>query len=105
MPTMDALDANAKASEAAGILRCDLAMLKRAFGVKGAVFALYGITACFTALGLAMSLSRARVVYALALIVVCYVGVTAIKVSRRKYLESQATLAIDSAKRPKRSAS
>lgn len=80
-------------------------MLKRGLGVKGAVLALYGITACFTALGLAMSLSRARVVYALALIVVCYVGVTAIKVSRRQHLESQATLAIDSAKRPKRSAS
>jgi UDP-GlcNAc:undecaprenyl-phosphate GlcNAc-1-phosphate transferase len=80
-------------------------MLKRALGVKGAVFALYGITACFTALGLAMSLSRARVVYALALIVVCYVGVTAIKVSRRQHLESQASLAIDRAKPTKRSAS
>lgn len=80
-------------------------MLKRSLGVKGAVLALYGITACFTALGLAMSLSRARVVYALALIVVCYVGVTAIKISRRQYLESQATLAIDSAKTAKRPAS
>ncbi|MEQ9096927.1 MAG: MraY family glycosyltransferase [Phycisphaerales bacterium] len=80
-------------------------MLKRALGVKGAVLALYGITACFTALGLAMSLSRARVVYALALIVICYVGVTAIKISRRQYLENQASLAIDAANRPKRSAS
>jgi len=81
-------------------------MLKRSMGVKGAVLVLYGITACFTALGLAMSLSRARVVYALALIVVCYVGVTAIKISRRQFLESQATLAIDPANpSPKRSAS
>ncbi len=80
-------------------------MLKRSLGVKGAVFALYGITACFTALGLAMSLSRARVVYALALLVVCYVGVTAIKISRRQYLENQASLAIDRADRPTRSAS
>ncbi|MGD1914703.1 MAG: MraY family glycosyltransferase [Phycisphaerales bacterium] len=80
-------------------------MLKRSLGVKGAVFALYGITACFTALGLAMSLSRARVVYALALLVVCYVGVTAIKISRRQYLESQASLAIDRADEPARSAS
>ena len=52
-----------------------------------------------------MSLSRARVVYALALLVVCYVGVTAIKISRRQYLESQASLAIDRADQPTRSAS
>jgi hypothetical protein len=31
--------------------------------------------------------------------------VTAIKISRRQYIESQATLAIDPGKRPKRSAS
>ncbi|GIW74090.1 MAG: undecaprenyl-phosphate alpha-N-acetylglucosaminyl 1-phosphate transferase [Phycisphaerales bacterium] len=68
-------------------------MLKRALGVKGAVLAIYGITACFVALGLAMSLSRARVVYALAMIVVCYVGVTAIKISRRQHLEHQASRA------------
>lgn len=80
-------------------------MFKRALGVKGAVLALYGITLCVTILGLAMSLSRARVVYALALVVVCYVGVTAIKISRRQHLEAQATLAIDRQKRPERSAS
>lgn len=80
-------------------------MFKRALGVKGAVLVLYGITLSVTILGLAMSLSRARVVYALGLVVVCYVGVTAIKISRRQHLEAQATLAIDPSKSPKRSAS
>jgi UDP-GlcNAc:undecaprenyl-phosphate/decaprenyl-phosphate GlcNAc-1-phosphate transferase len=64
-------------------------MLKRALGVKGAVFTLYGIGLGFAALGVALSLSRARVVYALALIVAAYIWVTAIKIARRKQMEEQ----------------
>jgi UDP-GlcNAc:undecaprenyl-phosphate GlcNAc-1-phosphate transferase len=64
-------------------------MLKRALGVKGAVFTLYGIGLGFATLGVALSLSRARVVYALAIIVASYIWVTAIKIARRKQLEEQ----------------
>ncbi len=64
-------------------------MLKRAFGVKGAVLSLYGMGLTFAALGIFMSLSRARVSYALALIFLSYIGVTAIKLARRKNLEAE----------------
>lgn len=65
-------------------------MLKRALGVKGAVLALYGIGGIFATLGVMMSESRARVVYLIAMIVAAYIGVTAIKVARRKQLEDDA---------------
>lgn len=65
-------------------------MLKRALGVKGAVLSLYGIGAIFAVLGVLMSESRARVVYLIAMIVAAYIGVTAIKVARRKQLEMDA---------------
>ncbi len=65
-------------------------MLKRALGVKGAVLALYGLGVGFAGLGVALSLSRARVVYALALIVASYIWVTAIKIARRRVIEEQA---------------
>lgn len=64
-------------------------MLKRALGVKGAVFTLYGIGAGFAALGVAASFGRARLVYALILIFAAYIGVTAIKIARRKAIEEQ----------------
>ncbi len=64
-------------------------MLKRAFGVKGAVFTLYGIGLGFAALGVAASFGRARLVYALILIFASYIGVTAIKIARRKVIEQQ----------------
>ncbi|MEO1583883.1 MAG: MraY family glycosyltransferase [Planctomycetota bacterium] len=64
-------------------------MLKRTFGVKGAVFTLYGIGAGFAALGVAASFGRARLVYALILIFASYIGVTAIKIARRKVIEEQ----------------
>jgi UDP-GlcNAc:undecaprenyl-phosphate GlcNAc-1-phosphate transferase len=64
-------------------------MLKRSLGVKGAVFALYGIGGVFAVLGVMMSESRARVVYLIAMIVAAYIGVTAIKVARRKQLETE----------------
>jgi UDP-GlcNAc:undecaprenyl-phosphate GlcNAc-1-phosphate transferase len=65
-------------------------MLRRALGVKGAVLTLYGIGAAFAVLGVAMSLFRARVVYAIALIAFSFVIVAAIKAARRKALEDQA---------------
>jgi UDP-GlcNAc:undecaprenyl-phosphate GlcNAc-1-phosphate transferase len=65
-------------------------MLKRALGVKGAVFALYGIATVFAGLGLAMSIGRARVIYAIALVIASFVGVTAIKIARKKQLEEHA---------------
>jgi UDP-GlcNAc:undecaprenyl-phosphate/decaprenyl-phosphate GlcNAc-1-phosphate transferase len=62
-------------------------MLSRALGVKGAALTLYAIAGAFTALGVVLSLSRARLVYALVLIIACYMTVAAIKIARRKQLE------------------
>lgn len=62
-------------------------MLCRALGVKGAVLTLYAIAGAFTVLGVALSLSRARLVYALVLIIACYIAVAAIKIARRQQLE------------------
>jgi len=69
-------------------------MLKRALGVKGAVFALYGIGAVFAALGVGLSIGRARVIYAIALVLAAFVGVTAIKIARRKQIEEQSHAAM-----------
>lgn len=66
-------------------------MLKRALGVKGAVFALYGIGAGFAGLGIALSLGRARLVYAITAVFAAFIVVTAIKIARRKQIEEQAT--------------
>src|SRR5690606_3433447 len=65
-------------------------ILRRALGVKGAVFALYGIGARFTGLGIALSLGRARVVYAITAVFAAFIVVTAIKIARRKQIEEQA---------------
>ncbi len=58
-------------------------MLRRALGVKGAVLALYGIASGFAMLGIALSEGRARVTYALTLVFVAFIGVTAFKIARR----------------------
>lgn len=65
-------------------------MLKRSLGVRGAVFALYAIGVGFAILGIAMSLGRARVAYSIALVFAAFIGVTAIKIARRKQIEEQA---------------
>jgi UDP-GlcNAc:undecaprenyl-phosphate GlcNAc-1-phosphate transferase len=65
-------------------------MFKRALGVKGAAFALYGIGAAFAVLGVAMTLWKVRVVYVLIVIAISYVGVIAIKVARKKQIEESA---------------
>jgi len=65
-------------------------MLKRALGVKGAVFVLYAIGFGFAALGVLLSVSRARVVYAGALLFASYIGIIAIKAARQAQLEAEA---------------
>jgi len=65
-------------------------MLKRALGVKGAVLALYGIAGSFAVLGASITLLRARFIYVLALIVASFIGVTAIKIARKKAIEAAA---------------
>ena len=66
-------------------------MLKRSLGVKGAVFALYGIGIVFCVLGVMISKFQARFIYALVLLVAFYIGVYAIKIARRSALEAHVT--------------
>ncbi len=68
-------------------------MLKRALGVKGAVFALYGIGIVFCVLGVLLSHFQARAVYALIAILLCYLWVYAMKVARRSAIEEQMKIA------------
>ena len=68
-------------------------ILRRALGVKGAVFALYAISLGFAALGIALSEGRGRVTYALALVFAAFIGVMSFKVARRDYIEKQAASA------------
>jgi len=72
-------------------------MLKRALGVKGAVFALYGIGTAFALLGIAASLGRARLIYAIILVLASFIGVTAIKIARRDIFEAQIAGSINKA--------
>lgn len=65
-------------------------MLKRAVGVKGAVLTLYAIATGFAVLGVTLTLTRVRVIYILALILASYIGVTAIKIARKKQIEEEA---------------
>lgn len=64
--------------------------LRRSLGVKGAALALYGIAAVFATLGVALSLGRGRVVYALALVMASFIAVTAYKIARRERVEQDA---------------
>lgn len=68
-------------------------MLKRALGVKGAVISLYGIGGAFALVGVWMSMSRARITYAVATLIVSYITVTAIKLARKRELEQKAAAA------------
>lgn len=65
-------------------------MLKRALGVKGAALTLYGIGIAFAALGVALSMGRARISYVAVLLFASFIIVTAIKIARRKHIEEQA---------------
>lgn len=62
-------------------------MLKRSLGVKGAVFSLYGMGIAFALIGVLMTVGRARITYAFAIIFISYIGVTAIKLARKRQLE------------------
>ncbi len=68
-------------------------MLKRALGVKGAVFTLYGIGVVFCLLGVMLSYFRGRLIYALVLMIAAYIGVYAIKVARQSQIHAQADAA------------
>lgn len=65
-------------------------MLKRAVGVKGAALILYAMGFGFAVLGVIMTLERARVTYAVVIVVGSFIVVTAIKQARRKQFEEQA---------------
>ena len=62
-------------------------MLKRSLGVKGAVLSLYGIGLAFAATGVLMTLGRARITYVFAIVFISYIGVTAIKLARKRQRE------------------
>jgi UDP-GlcNAc:undecaprenyl-phosphate GlcNAc-1-phosphate transferase len=64
-------------------------ILKRILGVKGAVFALYGIGAGFAALGVLLSEGRQRVIYALVIVFASFIGVIALKIGRREHIERE----------------
>ena len=64
-------------------------MLKRAFGVKGAVLVLYGMGSGFAVIGVLLAASGVRFVYSLALIVVSFIVVYSTKIARRKAHEEQ----------------
>lgn len=72
-------------------------MLKRWAGVKGAVLILYAIGIAFATMGVALSLVRARFVYALALLFASYIAVYAIKIARRQHMEEQMLLRLKGA--------
>jgi UDP-GlcNAc:undecaprenyl-phosphate GlcNAc-1-phosphate transferase len=65
-------------------------MLKRSLGVKGAVLSLYGLGIAFAALGVLVTLGRARDAYTLAIVFVAFIAVMSIKVARRQAIERDA---------------
>jgi len=67
-------------------------MLKRAFGVKGAVFVMYGMGIGFATIGVLLAASGARFVYSLALLVAAFIVVYSMKIARRKQIEEHTAL-------------
>ncbi|RMH28270.1 MAG: undecaprenyl/decaprenyl-phosphate alpha-N-acetylglucosaminyl 1-phosphate transferase [Planctomycetota bacterium] len=65
-------------------------LLKRAVGVVPAVLILYGLGAVFGVIAVTVTLGRARIAYAFALIFAAFIGVTAVKIARQKIFEEQA---------------
>lgn len=64
-------------------------MLKRSFGVKGAVFCMYGMGTGFAVIGVLLAASGARFVYSLALLFSAFIIVYSMKIARRKQHEQQ----------------
>jgi len=75
-------------------------LLRRSMDVKKAVFVLYGIAAVFGGLGVLISEGRARVAYVAAMVIAAFIGVTAVKIARRRALELQAEAIIEARTRP-----
>ena len=65
-------------------------LLARSLGVTRAVLVLYAIGVVFGVLGVAVTLGRARIVYAIALVLAAFIGVTAVKIARVKVFEAEA---------------
>ncbi|MCA3005701.1 MAG: glycosyltransferase family 4 protein [bacterium] len=65
-------------------------ILKRKMGVKWAVTTLYLMGGAFGLLGVLLTMERGRITYVLVLVLGAFIGVTAIKVARRKQFEEAA---------------
>jgi len=65
-------------------------LLKRSVGVVPAVLILYGLGVIFGAIGISVTLGRARIAYTFALIFASFIIVTAVKIARVKVFEEQA---------------
>ncbi|MBL0927603.1 MAG: undecaprenyl/decaprenyl-phosphate alpha-N-acetylglucosaminyl 1-phosphate transferase [Phycisphaerales bacterium] len=65
-------------------------ILKRALGVKGAVFVLYVIGLVFGALGVALTFGRGRVILAVSVVAAAFIMVIAFKAARKSVLDAQA---------------
>lgn len=65
-------------------------ILKRSLGVKGAVLVLYLLGGLFGLLGILLSQSASRLTYTVTIVLALFIGMTAIKVARRKIFEEQA---------------
>lgn len=68
-------------------------MLKRTLGVKGAVLTLYAIGTAFGIIGVWLTDGRVRVVFTVALVMACFIGVYAVKVARKAAFEAEAQAA------------
>ena len=66
-------------------------MLKRALGVKGAVFTIYGIAAVFAVIGVLIAAGGARLAYTLAFIFAAFLMVYSTKMARMRTIEQQIT--------------
>jgi UDP-GlcNAc:undecaprenyl-phosphate GlcNAc-1-phosphate transferase len=75
-------------------------ILKRSLGVKGAVLVLYALGAVFAIMGVLMIYGRARLSYALFMVLAAFIAVTAIKAARRFQLEEQARKLAEGAPAP-----
>lgn len=75
-------------------------ILKRMLGVRGAVMVLYAMGAAFGLLGIALQMSKSRVVYAIVLVAVSFIGVIALKSARRKQIEDDAAKKLASGASP-----
>jgi len=62
-------------------------LLRRRFGVKGAVLTLYGVAMIFAAIGASLSLFRIREVLTVAIVLGAFLGIACLKVGRTQAAE------------------